>query len=111
MMLCGSLTASGGGILCDLLLGRAPEIFHGDPAIVPALLTRLGAWVLRGHLSGPLVVLLLVTAGVAIRLITLPVYGNCGLRTGGSVISGRRMPSRSPRTTRSGIARRCGCLS
>ncbi|WP_249998561.1 trimeric intracellular cation channel family protein [Actinoplanes sp. M2I2] len=71
MMLCGALTAVGGGVLCDLVVGRPPDLFHGDLAAVPALVTAVLAWLLRDHLGEPAVVLALVGAAVAIRLITL----------------------------------------
>lgn len=71
MMLCGVLTAVGGGVICDLFVGRPPQVLHGDTAIVPAVLTVCLARLLRDHLAEPVVVIALVSFAVAVRLIIL----------------------------------------
>src|SRR4030095_12769133 len=35
MMFCAALTAVGGGVLSDLMSGRAPQLFYGDFYAVP----------------------------------------------------------------------------
>jgi uncharacterized membrane protein YeiH len=71
MMLGGALTAVGGGVLCDLLTGRSPQLFFADLSVVPVLLTTVAAWLLRGHLDHPGAVSGLVASAAAIRLLTL----------------------------------------
>lgn len=71
MMLGGVLTAVGGGVICDLLTGRSPQLFFTDLSVVPVLLTTVAAWLLRDHLDHPAPVSVLVASAAAIRLLTL----------------------------------------
>ncbi|MFG1605375.1 trimeric intracellular cation channel family protein [Actinoplanes sp. NPDC049265] len=71
MLVGGTLTAVGGGVLSDLLVGERPKLFHGDPAIVPTVLTVVGAWLLGEHRASPVVVVLLVAGAALIRVISV----------------------------------------
>jgi uncharacterized membrane protein YeiH len=69
MTLCALLTAAGGGVLCDLLTGRRPQIFYGEFYALPACVMGLLAWLVRDWLDDPLTCLLLVSAVFAVRML------------------------------------------
>jgi len=69
----GMVTAIGGGILRDLLMGRVPTVFRpGELYAMAALLGILVLFVLRG-LEAPAVlsVALAISAGVGVRLVSM----------------------------------------
>ncbi|GAB7036646.1 MULTISPECIES: trimeric intracellular cation channel family protein [Catenuloplanes] len=71
MMLCGTLTAVGGGVICDLLAGHRSRLFWNDSVMVPVLLTTVLAWLLRAHLSSPPLVASLVVLAAVVRIATV----------------------------------------
>ena len=62
MTLCALLTAAGGGVICDLLTGRRPQIFYGEFYAAPACAMGLLAWLARDHLADSHICLLLLAA-------------------------------------------------
>jgi uncharacterized membrane protein YeiH len=68
MMLCAALTAAGGGVICDLMTGRRPQLFYSGFYAVPALLMAILARLFRVHLANPVVAVGLIAVVFAVHL-------------------------------------------
>jgi len=68
MVLFAVLTAAGGGVLSDIIIGRPPQLFYGDFYAVPAMLMALLYHELRPYLGQPLVVTALLSGVLFVRL-------------------------------------------
>lgn len=67
MILCAVLTAVGGGILSDVLVGRRPEALHSEFAIVPACAVAVLSRIFADQLDRPATIPLILVAAFGLR--------------------------------------------
>jgi uncharacterized membrane protein YeiH len=70
MCLFAALTAAGGGILCDLLVGKKPTVFASDFYLGPILALAIGYFVMRDHMTVATMATLIATAA-SLRILLL----------------------------------------
>lgn len=66
-----TVSAAGGGILRDVMMGRVPEIFYQDFYATPALILGLGYYFLSGYLATLPGVIGLLTVVYLIRILAI----------------------------------------
>lgn len=71
VLIFATVSAVGGGVLCDLLIREIPRIFYRDFYATPALLVGLGVFLLQKQLSIPVVGYALLFVVFCIRLLAI----------------------------------------
>lgn len=71
IVLLATMSAVGGGIIRDVMIGRIPEIFYQDFYATPAILLGIGYFVLLPHLDNLLVNILLILSVYIIRILAI----------------------------------------
>ncbi|HKU18953.1 MAG TPA: TRIC cation channel family protein [Candidatus Saccharimonadales bacterium] len=65
------LTATGGGVMTDIVCNRKPGLFCGDFYATPVLLLALGCYALRHNISQPQLIITLLALSFTLRIAVL----------------------------------------
>ncbi len=71
ILLLAVLSAAGGGVLRDLMLGRVPEVFYQDFYATPAIILGLGYFFLANYIDSVWVAFALLIVVYLIRLLAI----------------------------------------
>lgn len=87
MIFFATLTGVGGGILCDIVLGRPSRLFYGDLYAVPAMTLGATYWLARPILTDARALILFLLLFFTMRLIALGLRWNLWRPHHGSAIT------------------------
>lgn len=71
IVLLATVSAIGGGIIRDTIIGRTPDIFYQDFYASPAVLLGIGYYALQSHIANPVMSGLLIVTIYIIRVLAI----------------------------------------